>query len=69
MITVMGQLSCYTGKEITWDAINKSEFLYEPAPGNCRDGMESPIQPGSDGKYPVPVPGKTQLDRFTVARA
>ena len=61
MIGVMGQLSCYTGKEITWDQINESDFAYLPNPEDCRDGMEPPTKPGPDGSYPVYVPGKTNL--------
>jgi predicted dehydrogenase len=58
---IMGQLSCYTGKEITWDQINASEFYYPPKPEDCRDDMEPPVKPGSNGSYPVPLPGQTKL--------
>jgi hypothetical protein len=61
MITVMGQISCYTGKEITWEQINQSDFFYPPQAEDCRDDMEPPTQPGPDGTYPVPQPGKTVL--------
>lgn len=60
-IGVMGQISCYTGKEVTWDQINQSEFFYPPKPEDCHDGMEPPAKPGPDGSYPVYVPGKTKL--------
>lgn len=61
MITVMGQLSCYTGKEITWEQINQSDFYYPPKPEECHDGMEPPSKPDSAGSYPVPSPGRTQF--------
>lgn len=61
MIAVMGQISCYTGKEITWEQINKSDFYYPPKPEECRDDMEPPVKPGPDGIYPVYIPGKTKL--------
>jgi len=61
MTTVMGQLSCYTGKEITWEQINKSDFYYPPKPEDCHDGMEPPVKPGPDGSYPVPKPGFTEM--------
>jgi predicted dehydrogenase len=61
MITVMGQISCYTGKEVAWEEINKSDFCYAPAPEKCKDGMEPPTKPGPDGSYPVPIPGRTKL--------
>jgi len=61
MITVMGQISCYTGKEVTWEQINKSDFYYPPRPEECRDDMDPPVKPGPDGSYPVPKPGFTTM--------
>jgi hypothetical protein len=61
LITAMGQLSCYTGKEVTWEQINRSEFHYPPKPEECRDGMEPPVKPDATGSYPVYVPGRTSL--------
>jgi predicted dehydrogenase len=60
MITVMGQLSCYTGKELSWEQINESEFYYPPKPEDCCDGMEPPTKPGANASYPVPSPGRPQ---------
>lgn len=61
MIVVMGQISCYTGKEVTWEQANQSEFFYPPKPEDCHDGMEPPTVPGANGSYPVPIPGRTVL--------
>ena len=61
MITVMGQISCYTGKEVTWEQINKSDFYYPPKAEECRDDMEPPVKLGPDGSYPVPKPGVTTM--------
>ncbi len=61
MITVMGQISCYTGREIGWEEINASRFAYLPLPEDCRDDMEPPTCPGKDGSYPVPRPGRLDL--------
>jgi len=61
MIGVMGQISCYTGKEVTWDEVMKSDFYYPPKPEECRDDMEPPTKPGPNGSYPVFVPGQTKL--------
>ncbi len=61
MITVMGQLSCYTGKEVTWEQINQSDFYYPPKPQDCHDGMEPPVKAGAHGSYPVPKPGFTKM--------
>lgn len=61
MVTIMGQLSCYTGKEITWDQAMASDFHFGPKAEDCHDGMEPPVKPGTDGSYPVPKPGFTKL--------
>ena len=61
LMGIMGQISCYTGLEVTWDQINKSDFAYTPLPEDCRDDMEPPVKPGLDGTYPVNIPGKTRL--------
>ncbi len=61
MACVMGQISCYTGKEVTWDQVNKSDFYYPPRPEDCRDDMDPPVKPGPHGSYPVPIPGQTKM--------
>jgi myo-inositol 2-dehydrogenase/D-chiro-inositol 1-dehydrogenase len=61
MIAVMGQISCYTGQEITWEQINQSNFFFPPKPEECRDGMEPPTRPGPNDSYPVYIPGRTRL--------
>lgn len=61
LITIMGQISCYTGKEVNWEQISQSDFFYPPKPEECHDGMEPPVKPGSDGSYPVFKPGLTKL--------
>jgi len=61
LIGVMGQISCYTGLEVTWEQINASDFAYLPKPEDCRDGMEPPTKPDASGSYPVYLPGRTRL--------
>ena len=61
IITVMGQISCYTGKEVKWEQIKKSDFYYPPRPEDCRDDMEPPVKAGAHGSYPVPKPGFTKM--------
>jgi predicted dehydrogenase len=61
MTTIMGQISCYTGEEITWDRINGSDFYYAPQPEDCYDEMIPPTTLLPCGSYPVPVPGRTRM--------
>jgi predicted dehydrogenase len=59
--TVMGQLSCYTGEEMTWERVATSDAFYAPRAEDCSFDMEPPVRPGPDGSYPVFVPGRTRL--------
>jgi len=61
MIGVMGQISCYTGKEVTLEQMKKSDYYYPPKPEECHDGMEPPSKVEANGSYPVPLPGRTQM--------
>lgn len=61
LIAIMGQISCYTGQEITWNQIANSDFYFPPRPEDVRAGMEAPVLPGPDGIYPVFMPGVTKL--------
>ncbi len=60
-ITIMGQISCYTGKEVTWEQISASDFYYPPKPQDCHDDMDPPSKLGPNGSYPVPTPGQTNM--------
>jgi hypothetical protein len=61
LIAIMGQLTCYTGREVTWEEISASDFAYAPAPGACSFEMEPPVKLGPGGSYPLCVPGETKL--------
>ena len=61
LITLMGQFSCYTGQEVTWDAIAASDFAYAPRAEEVTERTEPPVLPGPGGIYPVFTPGVTRL--------
>ena len=61
MMGIMGQISCYTGKEVTWEQATASDFFFAPRPEDVRAGMEPPVKPGPDGIYPVFKPGESRL--------
>jgi predicted dehydrogenase len=59
---VMGQLACYSGKEVRWEQVLQSNFYYAPKPEECRAGLEPPVKPGPDGIYPVAfTPGVSKV--------
>jgi hypothetical protein len=61
LIAVMGQLTCYSGAELTWDQIAKSNFFFAPKVEDVRLDMEAPVKPDEKGWYPVPMPGMTEF--------
>jgi len=61
MTGIMGQISCYIGKEVTLEQIKQSDYYYPPKPEECYDEMVPPVMAGANGSYPVPLPGRTQM--------
>jgi predicted dehydrogenase len=59
LATSMGRMAAHTGMEITWDDMLNSD--HEFAPGCDKWTLDSapPVVADKDGKYPVPMPGKT----------
>jgi hypothetical protein len=60
MVAVLGQLTCYSGKEITWERAFNSDFYFAPKAEECRLDMDPPVKPDASGQYPVPIPGHTK---------
>jgi myo-inositol 2-dehydrogenase / D-chiro-inositol 1-dehydrogenase len=62
MVAVMGQLTCYRGKEVTWDQMMKSDYMHLPRPEDVSLDMEPPVKPDANGEYPVFArPGMTKI--------
>jgi len=61
LVTIMGQLSCYSGKLVTWDQVTRSDYCIAPRPEECTWDMEPPTAPDENGVYPVcAMPGVTK---------
>lgn len=60
MVAVLGQIVCYTGRELGWKKAAAAEFAFPPA-GEVDFTIEPPVKPGPNGEYPLAVPGKTKL--------
>ncbi|OHB72504.1 MAG: hypothetical protein A2V70_00850 [Planctomycetes bacterium RBG_13_63_9] len=57
---IMGQIACYTGKEVTWEQMMAADFEFEPKLADVRLDMEAPVKPDASGNYPLPKPGFTE---------
>jgi hypothetical protein len=64
LVSNMGRMAAHTGQEISYDDMLNCE--HEMAPGVDKFTMNSPapVQAGSDGKYPVPMPGITKTREY-----
>ena len=61
LIGIMGQMSCYSGHEVTWDQICKSDYCLLPKPEDCTWDMDPPTKADEHGVYPVCfTPGVTR---------
>ena len=61
LVAVMGQLACYSGKELHWDQVSESDFAFPPKAEEVRLDMDPPVKPDEKGWYPVPLPGLTEF--------
>lgn len=60
MVAVLGQIVCYTGRQLGWKKAIAADFAFPPA-GEVTFNTDPPVKPGPDGQYPLAIPGKTKL--------
>jgi predicted dehydrogenase len=61
MLTVLGQLACYSGKPLKWDQVAKSDLQFGPAPDDASFETPPPTTMDETGNYPLPLPGLSKL--------
>ena len=59
LITAMGRVACHTGQVVTRDQVLNWDHELCPNADKLTMDSPAPLQPGPDGKYPVPQPGIT----------
>jgi predicted dehydrogenase len=59
LVGVMGRMASYSGQQVTWDQVLKSETRL--APERYAFDATPPAVPGPDGRYPVAMPGVTMI--------
>jgi hypothetical protein len=60
MVAVLGQIVCYTGRQLGWKKAATADFAFPPS-GEIDFNTPPPVLPGPDGQYPLAIPGKTKL--------
>jgi len=59
MVTVMGQIACYSGRATAWGDIADADLEYGPSADEATLEMAPPTLPDATGNYPLPMPGMT----------
>ncbi len=58
LASIMGRAAVHSGKIITWDEVMASDFKFCPNVDGLTEESPAPVRADSQGRYPVPVPGK-----------
>jgi len=58
LASIMGRAAVHSGKIITWDEAMASDFKFCPNVDGLTEESPAPVRADSQGRYPVPVPGK-----------
>ncbi len=60
LTAVLGQMSVYSGQQISWEEGLNSNYA-AIAPGKISLDMDPPVKPDEKGLYPIAIPGTTKL--------
>lgn len=60
LVTSMGRMAAHTGQIITYEDALNCEHEFAPNADKLTADSSAPLEAGSDGKYPVPMPGITK---------
>jgi hypothetical protein len=62
MTAIMGRMAVESGKSITWeDALSSNTQLAPGLEAITSLDAPAPVQPDASGKYPIAMPGRTQV--------
>lgn len=64
VVTSMGRKAAHTGKEIRYEDMLNDDMEYAPGIDKWTNDSPPPIIADADGKYPVPMPGKTTKHEY-----
>lgn len=61
LTAIMGRMAAESGQQITWEKAMLSNTELAPGLDNLKWDGAAPVQPDSQGRYPVAIPGRTQV--------
>ena len=60
----MGRMAAHTGQVVTYEQMLKHDHEFAPGADQFTMDSAAPLQAGSDGSYPIPLPGITKKREF-----
>ncbi len=57
LVSSMGRMAAHTGQVVTYEEMLGCEHEFAPGVDQLTVDGPAPLQPGTDGKYPIPMPG------------
>ncbi|MEX0994855.1 MAG: Gfo/Idh/MocA family oxidoreductase [Balneolaceae bacterium] len=61
MSAIIGRMATYSGKVIQWGEAMKSDHRLVPDSSQLGWNVNPPVMPDTEGNYPIPVPGETDV--------
>lgn len=63
LTAIMGRMAVESGKLVTWDEASQSDLQLAPGLDRFRSLNDiAPVQPDSNGRYPLAAPGRTRVE-------
>lgn len=66
LVTSMGRMAAHTGQEITYEQMLNCEQEFAPNVEKMTEDGPAPVMSDSEGRYPVPEPGKNRDVEYAV---
>jgi len=61
LTAIMGRMACESGRLLTWEEALNSNLELAPGLDQFTDGSNPPVMPDASGRYPVAMPGQTEV--------
>jgi predicted dehydrogenase len=61
LAAIMGRMATYSGQEIEWGEAMASNLRLVPDTADLPTDGTAPVMPDGEGRYPIPMPGKTRV--------
>ncbi len=64
LVVLMGRKAVHTGQSVTFDEMLQDDHEFAPGVDALTANSPAPVQPGPEGRYPMPQPGRLKNREF-----